>query len=183
VSKEARGVFNHVVGQIVTKAREDDIEDSFSRRLAFTTYKYGLAYHILSGKTDDVIGPEDLAQGAQLVALHLTNLRKVLALYEVPGKPSAKAHPPMSDQSGDIESPATLVATELPITISAADKLNLVVAYLQKHKAANASPITLSKLQGNIRALRGKGQGEIVRTLAKQAIEQDPSLAAFVVIP
>ena len=33
VSKEARGVFNYVVGQIVAKALEDDIDDSFSRRL------------------------------------------------------------------------------------------------------------------------------------------------------
>lgn len=181
ISKEARGVFNHVVGEIVTKAREDDIDDSFSRRLAFTTYKYGLAYHILSGKTDDVIGPEDLAQGAKLVALHLLNLRKVLDLYEPSGK--ASAPPPRSapTRDGFVENAVAPSASpsKSSATLSAADKLSKVVAFLEKRKAAG-SPISLSKLQTGVRAVRHSAEETLMFT--EQAIAKDPSLAPFVIM-
>ena len=182
VSNEARGVFNYVVGQIVAKAREDDIDDSFSRRLAFNTYKYGLAYHILSGKTDDVIGPEDLAQGAQLVALHLVNLRKILDLYEVADKSGAKPPMHVAVKARGVESTAAVVAPELTAASQPADKLRKVLAYLQKQKAVNASPIPLRKLQSSIKALHGAGGAQDTRELAQQAIKEDPSLAPFVVI-
>ena len=84
VSAEGRDVFNQIVGTIVARARQDGIDDSFSRRLAFTTYKYGLAYHVLSGNTDDTINAGDLAFGAQLTAMHLLHLRKVMDLYALP---------------------------------------------------------------------------------------------------
>lgn len=177
VSNEARGVFNHVVAEIVTKARQDDIDDSFSRRLAFNTYKYGLAYHILSGKSDDVIGPEDLARGAQLVALHLLNLRKILDLYDVP-KPTAPAAKNVLARSNGNEPIASFDATESNTSTPPADTLTKVLAFLKKQKAANASPIKLSKLQSSIRALRGSAAD--TRLLAEQAVKQDPSLAPFV---
>ncbi len=182
VSNEARGVFNYVVGQIVAKAREDDIDDSFSRRLAFTTYKYGLAYHILTGKSDDVIGPEDLARGAQLVALHLANLRKILDFYEVIDKSGVKPATSLAVKADRVGSPTAVVAVESPTPLPTADQLNRVVAYLQKQKAANAAPITLRKLQSSIRALHGKGGAQDTRTFAEQAVKEDPSLAPFVVI-
>ena len=178
VSKEARGVFNHVVGQIVAKAREDDIDDSFSRRLAFNTYKYGLAYHIISGKTDSVIGPEDLAQGAKLVAFHLVNLGKILNLYAVGDKSGVK---PSEIGSGRVKSPAVAMETVSPKSPNT-DKLKKVVSVLEKQRAANASPMTMRKLQAAIRALHGEGGGELTRSLAKQAVEQNPTLAPFVVM-
>jgi Protein of unknown function (DUF3987) len=179
ISKEARGVFNHVVGEIVTKAREDDIDDSFSRRLAFNTYKYGLAYHILSGKTDDVIGPEDLAQGAKLVALHLLNLRKVLDLYEVSGKTGATPSKHTPGGSSNVEPTATAAALTPSTAPSAHVMLAKVVAFLEKRKAANAPPISLSKLQTGVRAVRHSA--EDARLYTAQAVADDPSLAPFVI--
>ena len=127
VSQEARGVFNHVVGEIVKKAREDDVDDSFSRRLAFTTYKYGLAYHILSGNTDDTISPEDLTQGAQLVALHLLNLRKVLDLYEVKGKANPSSPKQAAARGSSTQQDATSVACAMTDAPATPDTLAKVV--------------------------------------------------------
>jgi hypothetical protein len=179
VSQEARGVFNHVVAEIVTKARQDDIDDSFSRRLAFNTYKYGLAYHILSGKTDDVIGPEDLAQGAQLVALHLLHLRKILDLYEV--SPRERSTSPVSSTANRNETGRLPVDASPEPHVQNADvgTLSKVKSLLEKRKADNVAPITLSKLQSSIRALRSSSSN--TRAMALQAVSEDPSLAPFVV--
>lgn len=84
IDEAGRQAYDKVVQLVVTKAREEGIDDSFSRRLAFNTYKYGLAYHVLTGKKDNTIHTEDLIFGAKLTALHLFHLRKVLDLY---GKP------------------------------------------------------------------------------------------------
>lgn len=178
VSQEARGVFNHVVGEIVTKAREEDIDDSFSRRLAFNTYKYGLAYHILSGKTDDVIGPEDLAQGAKLVALHLLNLRKVLDLYEVSGSATASSSKPAAVKGSVVQQTSNTVEPTLNAAAPPTDKLAKVVAFLEKRKATNSAPVSLSKLQSSVRAVRDNADD--ARSYAQQAVAKDPSLAPFV---
>jgi hypothetical protein len=88
VGEEGVTAFDEVAKIIIGAARRDDVDDSFSRRVAFTTYKYGLAYHILTGKTDNIISPEDLAWGSKLAAMHLLHMRKVLDLYEKPQKSS-----------------------------------------------------------------------------------------------
>lgn len=178
ISKEARGVFNHLVGEIITKAREDDIDDSFSRRLAFTTYKYGLAYHILAGKTDDVIGPEDLAQGAKLVALHLLSLRKILDLYEVNGSTAASPSKPTSFKGGVGQKASKAAASSATAHSPLSDKLAKVVAFLEERKKEKLSPISVSKLQSSLRAVRGNA--DEARSLAEQAVAKDPSLAPFV---
>ena len=182
IGDDSIAMFNQVVNKIVTKARQDDIEDSFSRRLAFTTYKYGLAYHILSGKTSDVIDPDDMNQGAQLVALHLRDLRKILDMYEV--NPVARSG---SISTSTVTPAATKQdmanATPKPsVPISNADRFAKVRAFLEKQKAANASPISLSKLQSSIRALHGKGGAQDARSLAEQAVKQDPTLEPFIVL-
>lgn len=94
VGEEGVTAFDEVAKIIIGAARRDDVDDSFSRRVAFTTYKYGLAYHILTGKTDDIISPEDLAWGSKLAAMHLLHMRKVLDLYDKPKKSTeSKMHP------------------------------------------------------------------------------------------
>lgn len=175
VSQDARLVFNQVVGTIVGKAREININDSFSRRLAFTTYKYGLAYHILAGKEDDTIDPDDLAQASKLVSLHLVSLRKILDMYEAPSKsPVGSTAPP----SHGVKSTAPAAASQA--TPSGKDTLTKVRERLEKQRDTNSAPLTLSKLQGAIRALRGSAAD--TRTLATQVVAADPSLAPFVVI-
>lgn len=177
ISPEARLVSNQVVGTIVTKAREDNINDSFSRRLAFTTYKYGLAYHILAGKANDVIDADDLAQAAQIVALHLVSLRKILDMYEVPSKPPVGS---TGASSTGVGSAATVAASQVTPEPAAPvkDTLTKVRERLEKQKAANAAPLSLSDLQGAVRALRGSAAD--TRTLATQAVAADPSLAPFI---
>jgi len=178
VSNDARIVFNRVVNDIVTMARLDDIDDSFSRRLAFTTYKYGLAYHILSGKEDDMIDAEDLKQAAQLVALHLLNLRKILDLYETNTKNRSASNHVSSSNSNDPELEARDEVIDRGNQLPLPDKLILVKAFLEKRKAVNAAPITISKLQSSIRALRGSAHE--TRAFAIKAIDEDPSLKPFV---
>lgn len=176
ISKDARLVFNQVVGAIVTKAREDNINDSFSRRLAFTTYKYGLAYHILAGKTNDIIDAADLAQAAQLVALHLVSLRKVLEMYETPSKSTAGSAEPSSPGVKATPVAASQLTPEPAAPVK--DTFTKVRERLEKQKAANAAPLSLSDLQGAVRALRGSAAD--TRTLATQAVAADPSLAPFI---
>lgn len=97
VDEAGRQAFDKVVQLVVTRARQEGIDDSFSRRLAFNTYKYGLAYHVLTGKKDNVIHTEDLIFGAKLVGMHLLHLRKVLDLYSHPKNTSPAAiHAPSS---------------------------------------------------------------------------------------
>lgn len=168
VSSDARIVFNMVVRDIITKAREDDIDDSFSRRVAFTTYKYGLAYHILAGKDNDIIDPDDLINAAKLVALHLLDLRKILDMYE--DNPRVRPASPASSTANTTSDPH---ATSPEI-----DKLAKVKSFLEKRKADKAAPITISNLQASIRALRGSASD--TRAMAMQAVSEDPSLAPFV---
>lgn len=178
VSKEARGAFNQVAQAIIGKAREDDVDDSFSRRLAFTTYKYGLAYHFLAGKTSSEIDSDDLIHAAQLVALHLRDLRKVLDFYEPAVKKSSEGLPNPHNPSATETNP-----DEIPKSLpqyTASEKLTKVKDYLQKRKDANSPPITLSKLQAGIRALHGGGSD--IRSIVTQAVQDDPSFASFVVL-
>jgi hypothetical protein len=98
INDEGRSIFNLIVETIVMRARHEGIDDSFSRRLAFSTYKYGLAYHIISGNTDDTISRDDLAFGAQLTAMHMFNLRKILTMYGV-SKDSITADQQVSSKS------------------------------------------------------------------------------------
>ncbi|MFZ4745220.1 MAG: hypothetical protein ACOYL0_16565, partial [Limnohabitans sp.] len=91
VDEAGRQVYDKVVQLVVTRARQEGIDDSFSRRLAFNTYKYGLAYHVLTGKKDNTIHTEDLIFGAKLTSMHLLHLRKALDLYGHPNNTSAAA--------------------------------------------------------------------------------------------
>ena len=178
VTNEARGVFNHIARTIIGDARAIDVEDSFSRRLAFTTYKYGLAYHFMAGKTASEIDGDDLVQGAKLVALHLRDLRKILDFYEpAAGKNSRPAGTPSPapgvGENGAVEKSSlpTVVPTEVLTT--------KIISYLNDRKNAGADPVTISKLHGSIRALRTT-TSEAVRVVVKQAISDNPSLSPFV---
>ena len=185
IEQEGRSVFNHIVKIIVSRARQEGINDSFSRRLAFSTYKYGLAYHVIRGNPSDTITPEELDLGAQLTALHLNHLSRVMDLYGV-RKTKQGAEPQSQTPTATVNARAALAATAVPsapqasAAISTADKLAKVQAFLQKQKATNADPISLSKLQSSIRALRGSAAE--TRTLAAQVVATDPSLAPFIVL-
>lgn len=54
------------------------IAGSFFRRSMFNAIRYGLLYHVILGKSSDVIDAEDVAWAAKLVTLHMQDARKLL---------------------------------------------------------------------------------------------------------
>lgn len=69
---------------IVDRSGSESIDESFSRRIMWRSLKYALIYHIITGKTDDVLHAEDLTYAARLAALNLRDLRKLLDQYDMP---------------------------------------------------------------------------------------------------
>ena len=68
---------------IMERSGSESIPESFSGRLVVLAFKYAAIFHVLLGKSDDVLHAEDMIYAARVVALHLRDLRKVLDLYEV----------------------------------------------------------------------------------------------------
>lgn len=159
---------------ITDRADTLNIGDDFSRRLAFRCHKYALAYHVLTGKKDNMLHAEDYLFAARLTAMGLRDLRKVFDKY---GMNKIPAPQPTGVATAVIAS-TTQGAPQAVAPAPTLGTLAKVQAYLQKRKTANADPITLSKLQSGIRALHGSATD--TRTLAEQAIAADPSLAPFV---
>lgn len=69
---------------IVARSGSESIDESFSRRIMWRSLKYALIYHIITGKTDDVLHAEDMIYAARLAALNLRDLRKLLDQYDMP---------------------------------------------------------------------------------------------------
>ncbi|WP_138514692.1 DUF3987 domain-containing protein [Rhodoferax bucti] len=69
---------------IVARSGSESIDESFSRRIMWRSLKYALIYHVITGKTDNVLHAEDLTYAARLAALNLRDLRKVLDQYDMP---------------------------------------------------------------------------------------------------
>jgi hypothetical protein len=68
---------------IMERSGTEDIPESFSGRLVMLAFKYAAIYHVLLGKTDNVLHAEDMIYAARVVALNFRDLRKVLDLYQV----------------------------------------------------------------------------------------------------
>ena len=148
------------------------MNEQFSRRVIFRSFKYALAYHVLTGQTDEFLHAEDMAQGLRLCARELHDTARLLGMFGVLKPPS-----PASKAIGT----QILAASQVIAAKGEGNDLRLVQAYLEKRKAANAAPLTISKLQGNIRALRSRTSGE-TRAFAMQAVNADATLAPFVVL-
>ena len=69
---------------IVDRSGSESIDESFSRRIMWRSMKYALLYHVILGKTDDVLHAEDLVFAARLAALNLRDLRRLLDQYDMP---------------------------------------------------------------------------------------------------
>lgn len=167
IDQVGKEVFNEAFNIVLDRAEGEGIDESFSRRLMWRCFKYGLAYHVITGKTDDTLHTEDLIYGARLVAMSLRDLRKIMDLF---GEPPA-ASPPGSPVAAASPS-SSIVAQKPPV-----DKLAKVTAYLQKLRDTNAAPITVGKLQAAVRQV--KSDAAEARSLIEQAIANDPSLAPF----
>ena len=73
---------------------------------------------------------------------------------------------------------AAFATTTGTTSATASDKLQKVTDYLVKLRDNNSAPVTASKLQGGIRALRGDAAE--TRALIDKAIANDPTLAPFI---
>jgi Protein of unknown function (DUF3987) len=69
---------------IVDRSGSESIDESFSRRIMWRSMKYALIYHVITGKTDDVLHAEDLTYAARLAALNLRDLRRLMDQYDMP---------------------------------------------------------------------------------------------------
>lgn len=56
---------------------------SFYRRVMFKAYKYALLYHIILGKTNNVIDAEDMGWGARVCQMHLQDLKHLVQRDEL----------------------------------------------------------------------------------------------------
>lgn len=167
IDQVGKEVFNEAFNIVLDRADGEGIDESFSRRLMWRCFKYGLAYHIITGKTDDTLHTEDLIYGARLVAMSLRDLRKIMDLF---GEPHATPH---SGTPIAATSPTSSIAAKRPPV----DKLAKVTAYLQKLRDSGAAPVTVGKLQAAVRQV--KSDAVEARSLIEQAIANDPSLAPF----
>ena len=79
---------------IVDRSGSESIDESFSRRIMWRSMKYALIYHVITGKTDDVLHAEDLTYAARLAALNLRDLRRLMDQYDMPA---------FSDMSGKVK--------------------------------------------------------------------------------
>lgn len=88
---------------IVDRSGSESIDESFSRRIMWRSMKYALIYHVITGKTDDVLHAEDLTYAARLAALNLRDLRRLMDQYDMPA---------FSDLSGKVKAFITRRAAE-----------------------------------------------------------------------
>ncbi|AVA36607.1 DUF3987 domain-containing protein [Cupriavidus metallidurans] len=58
---------------------DGDVPESFYRRAMFLAVKYAAIYHILQGKANDEIDANDFGWAARLLAMHLSDAKKMLA--------------------------------------------------------------------------------------------------------
>jgi hypothetical protein len=57
------------------------MKEDFSRRVVFRSFKYALAYHVLTGKTDKYLHAEDMAHGLRLCARELRDTTRLLEMF------------------------------------------------------------------------------------------------------
>lgn len=124
---ERQGAYHRAYNMIFDRAESLGVDDSFTQRIVWRTWKNALVYHVVLGKTNDVIDSEDLMYGARLAAISLRDLRRTLDLFDaafptrgrVPGQGShAKGRPPAtfetSAAAGPAAAPAVPVAPAAP---------------------------------------------------------------------
>jgi hypothetical protein len=154
------------------------MKEEFSRRVIFRSYKYALAYHVLTGKTDKYLHAEDMAHGLRLCARELRDTTRLLGMFGVLTPPASKASPAPAMGS-------TSTTSSAPIN---------------KKSPTRGQPLTyeqcLEKCKKKVLEFAAKGKKSTtsnlgayvkieVSVLAKILTElaQDPALAPHIVLP
>ena len=165
---------------ITDRADTLNIDDDFSRRLSFRCHKYALAYHVLTGQTDNMLHMEDYLFAARLTAMGLRDLRKVFDIY---GMKKIPVPQPSATQSAVMG--ATSAATPVPININIPAK-GTPATYEENvekarkkilHFATNGTKTDARKLGGYV-----KVKAPVLRQILTQ-LAQDPALAPHITLP
>jgi hypothetical protein len=163
---------------IVDQGDAAGMKEEFSRRVIFRSYKYALAYHVLTGKTDKYLHAEDMAHGLRLCARELRDTTRLLGMFGVLTPPASKASPAPAMGS-------TSTTSSAPIN---------------KKSPTRGQPLTyeqcLEKCKKKVLEFAAKGKKSTtsnlgayvkieVSVLAKILTElaQDPALAPHIVLP
>ncbi len=195
VQDEGKSAYDRVAQIIISRARKEGIDDSFSRRLAFTSYKYGLLYHVLAGKRSNVIDADDLAWGSKLTALHLLHLRKVFDLYAMPSEDLSSPSAPvlMKSASKPAQTP-TPTPTPTPTAVLVAASSASPKSGGNKKTLTHAECVALAKKKVLDFAAKGKKadarslgayvkvDASVLRTILAD-LSTDPALAPHIVLP
>jgi hypothetical protein len=151
VNQVAHAAYQRAFEIVLRRAAEAGVQDGYSRRLVARGMKYALVYHVLLGKTGDMIDEEDLGYGMRLIMLHMRDLRTILDFYPAPAK-------------------------RAPVQSERDRQLRAVEAYLGKARDGEWPPVDARKLLGNVKSVKG---GDLARALMREAVEADPTLAPY----
>ena len=66
---------------IIDRGDATGITEDFSRRVLFRAFKYALAYHVLTGKTDNYLHAEDMTRALRLCARELRDTGRLLDMF------------------------------------------------------------------------------------------------------
>ena len=154
----ARAAFEESFQVLLARGLAQDLELSFIKRITHRGVKYALIYHILLGKKSRRLDAEDFGFAAKLCALSMRDLRKVLDLY------------------GD------RAKTKVAGSAKVDDRAERVAEFLGALRDADGAPMDARTLLPKIRQLRGSTADE-VRGFMQKAIEADPTLGAYAVLP
>jgi hypothetical protein len=158
VDEVARAAFEEAFQILLQRGLAQDLELSFIKRITHRGVKYALIYHVLLGKKSDRLDTEDFAFAARLCALSMRDLRKVLDLYNPDGNGKGKGGTKTDDRAAR------------------------VAEFLAALRDLDGAPIDARTLMPKIRSLRGSS-AEDVRGFMQAAVDADPTLARYAVLP
>jgi hypothetical protein len=152
----ARAAFEESFQVLLARGLAQDLELSFIKRITHRGVKYALIYHILLGKKSKRLDAEDFAFAAKLCALSMRDLRKVLDLYGERKKTKGSA--------------------------KVDDRAARVAEFLGNVRDTDGPPVDARALGSRLRQVR-ESRADEVRAFMQQAVDADPSLAPYVILP
>ena len=77
-----RAVYQRAFELLAERSDEIGLREDFARRVLWRSYKYGLLYHVMAGKTDPYLHADDIAYGARLAAFNLRDSARLLGMFD-----------------------------------------------------------------------------------------------------
>jgi hypothetical protein len=158
---------------------EAGVQEEFSRRVIFRSFKYALAYHVLTGKKDQYLHAEDMAYGLRLCARELGDTARLLGMFGI------------LDPQGGESAKEEAVVPDAGINVATA---------VNKKSPTRGQPLTynqcLEKSKKKVLDFAAKGKKATTGSLGAYVkvevsvlekilteLAQDPALAPHIVLP